>query len=62
MSWPEVITIGAIVALSAGYVLKRFFGASKGEKGSCKSCSDTCGCAIHEAMSQQEKRTPASGE
>lgn len=60
MSIPEIITIGIVVTAAVAYVIRRAIMAAGGEKGSCKSCSDACGCAISEAMSRQKAEKPKS--
>lgn len=50
MSGLEVAIVGTVVSVAALLLLRRVAAASKGEKGSCKSCGDVCGCAIKDQI------------
>lgn len=49
MSPVEIGAVVVIVGLSAYAVVRRGLNTVKGEKGSCKSCGDTCACALKDA-------------
>lgn len=55
MSIPEILTISIIVGGAVVFMIRRTIGTSKGEKGSCKSCGDTCGCAIKDQINQNRR-------
>lgn len=55
MTWPEILTIAVVVGGAVFFVVRRAIGTSKGEKGSCKSCGDTCGCAIKDQINQNRR-------
>lgn len=50
MSDPEIVTVAVVVGASVAFLIRRVWAASQGEKGSCKSCGDVCGCAIKDAI------------
>jgi hypothetical protein len=55
MTIPEIVTITIVVGGAVFFMIRRAVGTSKGEKGSCKSCGDTCGCAIKDQINQSRR-------
>lgn len=51
----EWIIIISIVGASLVYVLSRFVSVSKGKKGTCRSCSDVCRCALDSLKNGKKK-------
>ncbi|MCU0316251.1 MAG: hypothetical protein MUC92_06635 [Fimbriimonadaceae bacterium] len=56
MNWLEILTIGIIVAASLAFLVKTFWGATRGEKGSCKACSSSCLCEEQKEPQKQKPR------
>ncbi|MCB0826906.1 MAG: FeoB-associated Cys-rich membrane protein [Armatimonadetes bacterium] len=46
----DMMIVTIVVTVCAVFVLRRFWKSAKGEKGSCRSCGDTCSCEIKEAI------------
>lgn len=61
MSGVEAGVVAAVVLVAGVYVFRRALAGARGEKGSCRSCGDSCGCAIAEAASRAGEQSP-SGE
>lgn len=55
MSVQEIIIVTILVGASVLFMARRAWAASKGEKGSCKSCGDTCGCAIKDQINSNRQ-------
>lgn len=51
----EGIIVGIVVLAAAVYVARKLWASSQGEKGTCRSCGDTCGCAIKDATGKKER-------
>lgn len=47
----EAVVVGGVVLVAVGFLVSRGVGAWKGKKGTCKSCSDVCGCALTRSQS-----------
>lgn len=47
---PEVILVTVVVLGALGFVVRKAIKSWSGQKGSCRSCGDSCGCALHDAM------------
>jgi len=54
MSLPEIVTISLVVGVSLIFVVRRAIATVGGEKGSCKSCGDTCGCEIKSQLNSRK--------
>lgn len=51
----EVIVVGLFVLGAVAYVFRKAFASANGEKGSCRSCGDTCGCALKDAVEKSKR-------
>lgn len=54
MSLQEIVTIAIVVGVAVLFVVRRALASVKGEKGSCKSCGDTCGCEIKSQLNSRK--------
>lgn len=53
MNWIEIMSVGAILCFAGLILWNRVYRTAKGEKGSCKSCGDTCSCVIKDAVAKK---------
>ncbi len=53
----EQIVVGVVVAAAVIFVVRKLYLATRGEKGTCRSCGDTCGCAIKDAVGARKDQS-----
>ena len=51
----ELIIVALIVGAALFFMVRKSVKSMKGDKGSCRSCGDTCGCSLKDAVERAKK-------
>ncbi len=46
----EYVFVGLIVGGAVFFVARKAIRSLRGERGTCRSCGDSCGCAVKDAI------------